>query len=672
MRRHSNASSAGSKNRGTAGIVGLLVAAAALLGLAPSASAADRAYELVSPANKGGSDIFPEGSGGFFAPMVSENGNAVAYVSLNALPGSGPISNGAVNYYRSTRSDLGWAARQLSSILNPVGQIQAINYNIFSTDFRRSVQSGPATPAVTPDASNHALNLYRWNEDGFDLITQGLPEFSPIGPKVSAGSDGLDHIAFETEGGALNDESVPGVEPVLYDWHEETGIPKFVGFLPGEIPSPDPTTIANPSSGVFNFTAAQNWSPVSDDGSRIFFHTIIDPQFPTPLTQLYVRIDGTETKHVSESQRAIPDPLGLKAAIFRIASEDGSLVYFTSSEKLTDDATTGPTGAGEDLYRYEVASGELTDITVDVDDPNGAEVQGVIGAAEDGSRVYFVAKGVLDAGATLGENNLYVWTEDEDLPEGEITFIATGVGPENWQAEFGPQAEHVAGRVTSNGEHALFASESSLTGHPHAGFSQGYLYDAGEEELICATCNSEGTPSTANAQLHGTGDFDHFARTLSDDGQRVFFTTAEELVEADTNGVRDAYEFDVALNEFHLISTGQAQHDSMFADASTDGRDVIFATRQRLVGIDGDNNYDAYDARIGGGIASQNPPPPPPPCGAGSCQGPIVVVPPTSTPGSSTHSGPGNQKPKHKKHKKKKKKQQQKKRNGNGNRDGRR
>ena len=38
----------------------------------------------------------------------------------------------------------------------------------------------------------------------------------------------------------------------------------------------------------------------------------------------------------------------------------------------------------------------LTDLTPDSGDANGAEVQGVLGASEDGSHVYFVANGDLD------------------------------------------------------------------------------------------------------------------------------------------------------------------------------------------------------------------------------------------------------------------------------------
>lgn len=79
---------------------------------------------------------------------------------------------------------------------------------------------------------------------------------------------------------------------------------------------------------------------------------------------------------------------------YRWASADGSKVFFTDVEKLTLGSTAEP---GEpDLYRYDLeepAGQRLTDLTVSAAEP--ADVQGVAGASEDGSYVYFVAQGVL-------------------------------------------------------------------------------------------------------------------------------------------------------------------------------------------------------------------------------------------------------------------------------------
>ena len=107
-------------------------------------------------------------------------------------------------------------------------------------------------------------------------------------------------------------------------------------------------------------------------------------------------------------------------------------MFFTDCNRLTPDSTAVSGGkctatepgfelTGNDLYEYDFTDGQLTDLTVDIKpgDPLGADVQGVIGASNNGEFVYVVADGVLAPGATVGEPNLYL------LHDGVTTFIAT-------------------------------------------------------------------------------------------------------------------------------------------------------------------------------------------------------------------------------------------------------
>jgi hypothetical protein len=115
----------------------------------------------------------------------------------------------------------------------------------------------------------------------------------------------------------------------------------------------------------------------------------------------------------------------------------------------------------------------------------------------------------------------------------------------------------------------------------------------------------------------------------------------------------------------YLISSGTSPEPSYFADASAGGDDVFLFTLQSLVGQDKDQLVDIYDARVGGGIAAQNPPPAVPPCEGEACKGAVAIPPATQSPGSAGFSGPGNQKAASDKKKKRKKahhkKKQQKK-----------
>ncbi len=142
------------------------------------------------------------------------------------------------------------------------------------------------------------------------------------------------------------------------------------------------------------------------------------------------------------------DPNPPAEAVSAGISADGQTVLFTSANELTEDANTGESGgvpndAGSDLYSYDVASGELTDLTVDTepaDVATGADVEEVLGASPDAAYVYFVARGKLATGATSGERNLYV------EHDGAIEFIATDPEP---GAHF---------YVTPDGLHAAFTT----------------------------------------------------------------------------------------------------------------------------------------------------------------------------------------------------------------------
>lgn len=127
-----------------------------------------------------------------------------------------------------------------------------------------------------------------------------------------------------------------------------------------------------------------------------------------------------------------------------------------------------------------------------------------------------------------------------------------------------------------------------------------------------------------------------FARAMIDDGT-VFFETPTKLVPRDLNGVMDAYSWRAGTPE--LVSTGIDPAPSWFSTASPDGRDVMFLTNQSLVGADIDRSVDLYDARAGGGLASQWPPGSTPPCVGEGCRSASPAAPSRLLGGSSASGG---------------------------------
>jgi hypothetical protein len=337
-------------------------------------------------------------------------------------------------------------------------------------------------------------------------------------------------------------------------------------------------------------------------------------------------------------------------AAFWGASVDGSLAYLTSDAGLTEDASA----KGADLYRYDAAADELTDLTPDSADPDGADVRRVLGVSEDGAYVYFIATGNLAAGATGSAPKIYAWHG------GDIRLLATL--PTKAAADLaGGELERELWRISPDGRYLgfLFGGEIGSP-HPYPDWPhrQAYLYDYGADELSCASCPRGGfARGDARLRLIVTEVSSeslfryrmNLTRNVTDAGQ-FFFESPDRLLLRDTNQKVDVYEYQDG--KLSLLSSGQDDSDSFFGDATPDGSDAFFVTRESLVGQDTDPFYDLYDARVGGGLAAQA-------ASAGAscqgdgCQGPFTA-PPAGQPGAGTSvfSGPGDPAPKRKKKKK--------------------
>jgi hypothetical protein len=294
---------------------------------------------------------------------------------------------------------------------------------------------------------------------------------------------------------------------------------------------------------------------------------------------------------------------------------------------------------------------------------------GVIGASEDGHRLYFATAGaqLTPAAPPVARSAFYYWQDADGRTGGTLSFVG-----EVSDGDVGTNASIVGfntpkvARVTPDGRYLLFEVSNGSGLAPRfdqasapcdgpnsasTGCSEVYVYRADSStptapDLVCASCSPFGTVPRSSAWVNirrgasATAPGAHLSHALSDDGRRVFFSTAEALVPEDTNGKFDGYEYDVQQGAVHLISSGTDKFDSFFLDASADGHDVYFVTRERLVGWDRDNAYDMYDARVDGGFPE--PPAPPLECSGDACQGGALAPAVTPLLGSPAFHGAGN------------------------------
>lgn len=297
-------------------------------------------------------------------------------------------------------------------------------------------------------------------------------------------------------------------------------------------------------------------------------------------------------------------------------------------------------------------------------------IDGVIGASEDGRRLYFASNGFgsLVPGGPYGEGDqIYLWQE---AGAGESLFY---VGRTTGQGIRVVLNEHMAlvpdeGFVSSDGRSLAFTSTSGKWNAPQyehfetndpstssCGFAcrELYVYSLDgstptEPDLLCASCDlaaprSPGVTKVDNVVGQGLSQGRiRQGHVLSEDGRYAFFSTDEALVPQDTNGVSDAYEYDTHNGAYHLLSSGTSEFPSYFEEMSADGKNAYILTRQRLLGWDNDGAYDVYDVRVDGGFP-EPPPPPHAPCEGESCHGSEAPPPPASI--GSGLEGAGNPKP---------------------------
>lgn len=656
-----------------------------------------RAYEQATPVDKDGGDVlgYPN------LVQAAAGGDGITFFTTSGFPGA----TGAQDYplFLASRGTGGWSTQGIDA---PQSDGQGGEVEGWTPDLAYTFD---VAAEGTGSGSLGSEFLERDNATGavrtivpYTVLGSVDSGYEGNGYYYAAASSDDSQVLFEDSGG----DPLTGAATTsdnVYLWDASTGKVAAVGVLP------DGSTPAGGSfAGPYDWENADQsvggalrgyytQTALSSDGSDAFFTAAADAGEDNGTDQVFVRENpmsaDASTIEVSASQKTNgtgpggSDPNGPQPAAFMQATPSGSEVLFTSGEELTNDADTGSGDQGNDLYAYDVSSGALSDLSlpnagVTNSDPNGAEVQGVLGMSDDGSYVYFVANGVLAQGATRGDCNgspnrglttsgtcnLYLWHD------GSVTFIAEmtasyGGSPDqlNWQPSgttTGGFAVPKTAQVTASGQTLLFSSQESLTGYDNGGYSELYRYQAASGTLTCVSCNPSGAAATSNAAEQSSipsgaeppPPASLVTRNLSSSGDQVFFNSSDPLLAQDSDGVQNVYEWEAAGAGsctsssqdggcLYSISSGQSPDPSYLADASASGDDVFFYTDQQLVGQDTDQLYDIYDARVDGGLASQWPAAVTTCDSSAACEGSPSSPSPSTPAATVTFIGPKNETP---------------------------
>lgn len=628
-----------------------------------------RAYEMVSPVDKGNSDIFTlkevAGKDHAVLDQSAADGGKLTYGSARSFGGA--VSAPLTSQYVAARTAAGWVSHPVSPAYEFNGST-----GVFDTEFRFFAPDlctawlVTEKPLLAAGAQPEADNLYQRTDSecggtAYETLTpaSGYSRMELDG--VSADGSAVIYVA----NGALtgNAPALAGEwEPQLY--YEQAGQTRFVCILPNGEPSGQPCAAAGGLGDKFS-NAGHYWIDVhgvlSSDGQRVFWQTGAKGSGP-----IYVRENplgsGLEcakpqapcTLAVSHQAEELQ---GTEASTWLGAATDGSKAVFVT---------------GGSLFEYRVADRSTHLIAGQV----SSEV--LLGMSDDGSHIYFTSKealtGANDEGVVpaAGEPNLYLYRATE--AGGGLTFIGTlkeELDPGAGSATKLRPTGHLS-RVSGDGRYAAFVSSASLTGYDNTDAVTGeldaevFLYEAaareGKGSLVCVSCNPSGVrPHGEGARsremaawIPGSANIVYAPRVLSTTGGRLFFDAFDALVPGDTNGKADVYEWEApgegscseAASSYssqdggciYLISSGESLENSEFVDADPSGENVFFTTLSSFASQD-TGLLDIYDARVNGGLPA--PPQPPAGCEGEACQAP-PSAPAFSTPSSASFQGAGN------------------------------
>ncbi len=663
----------------------------------PSARLPDcRAYELVTPSFKNAGAVSVERLGPEGSILVDIS---AAAAGLEGFPDVG-LRTGPEAFYTISRAASGWTTVPDDP---PSSEYEPFISQGFS-DFTGDSGAGQGTVWMERKAGqpgNRVDFFMRRPDRSIVDVGPGLPPATPPGTAQELGQMArLSAVGVSTDGSRLffasgadywpGDRTEEGHDiHTLYEYlGVENTTPLLVGVNDrGEQISQCGVVLGSggPRNGIANGLIRFNHNAVSADGGTVFFTAYPDNNMckgsAPPVAELFARVDGglpgARTVAISEpseedcsacyANKQLISGGQLADARFVGASADGSKVFFESAQSLLGSDTSN------NIYEYDfgapagqrivrVSGGDAT-----VSNP-AAEVL-LVGennliqqVSEDGSHVYFFARGVLTRtpnrqgeSATAGAFNLYVFERDSEYPSGHIAFIAQ-MPVEKTSEGYAPAL--YSSNVTPDGRFLVFTSGGDLTPDDTSVTSQVFEYDAQSGALVRVSIGQDGFNQNGNSpanfativspyysDIYDSSSYSS-GLSVSADGAYVFFKSSAALTPQSLEGFNNVYEYHAG--RVSLISDGQdialrvpgpggkAESVVHFLGTDASGADVFFSTADRLVGQDGDTNIDVYDARVDGGFPA---PAPPPSCSGEGCQGVLSGAPTLLSPGSEFQAG---------------------------------
>jgi hypothetical protein len=633
----------------TFGVPGATVEAACPNSLARKQTAAlrlpnCRAYELVSAKDTAGYDVESylapgqQSFGGF--PDAADR---VLYSTHSgAIPGPWNATNNGIDPYLATRGPEGWTTNYEglpsninSQTLSCASSLGAADPSLSTLAFAGPKLCAPCFAGATPETGIPVRLANGALVQGMagSLSPAGAGSARPEGKVAQWFSGDGRYLVFASKYAFEPGANSNGTDLTVYERDLAAGTTRIV--------SVDAAGATLAGAGISELA-------VSADGSRV-------------LVGKRVSVDSAGNEYVhpylfiaGRSGSVDLDPGGAAGVLFAGMSEDGSKIYFTTTDKLL------PSDEDPSADLYEATADPSGQPTINLVSGGGAAscnpvpntgrthwnsvgaaancdpvaVGGGGGVSASGSTIYFLSPEQFGGQGTANQPNLYR-VENAGAP----VLVAT-LEPDNplvIDSISSAGTRHTGDfQTTKSGNYAVFLSAEPLTGVHTFNHLQAFR-TAAAGGLVCASCDYTGT---SDESLADDAELAPDGLSVLEDG-RVFFTTLQELVLNDANRRTDVYQYSDAGGQ-ELISAGSGPFDSGLLTASRNGVDVFFFTHEALAPEEDKSGslMKLYDARELGGFFKL---PPDIPCKASDeCHGPGTVTPGPPVIQSSGKSTPGN------------------------------
>jgi hypothetical protein len=283
-------------------------------------------------------------------------------------------------------------------------------------------------------------------------------------------------------------------------------------------------------------------------------------------------------------------------------SSDGAVALFSTEDRLVP----GDTDTRRDVYERSfdpvVEDFVTRQVSLGPTGGNHSFHAQYYGASGTGKRVFFKTEERLTVDDTDTAADIYM----RDLSVNKTVRISRGAPGCGVPAcgNGNSPAEVVPGGVALDGTRAFFLSFERLASGDTDNTLDIYARDMNADATILV---SAGTSICAPACGNSPDPVLGFEGAATD-GSRVFFSTEEDLVEGDDDGLRDIYVRDLGDEETELVSGAgvcpgdlppEQNCEPTFGGASPDGAHAFFETNERLSLDDGDSFQDVYDWSAG-------------------------------------------------------------------------